>query len=575
MDDMNSKISEHKDANGFVNRVFDASSEVEKETRIMRIPEPEEGGSPGLRLPREKADVSRRPKKTGIWKILNRRKPPSGCERRPHSMILPGEASVPKLSFVDKMRSLKKLKSPSVFKGKLTKLPNAKPNNSLEEGPEEGPFCRDDSAHIYMQKNLLKNRVKRHSYAGCTKDFDYTFEEIDSISTSENMPRDLSSKQNGCKSPDGLSYTKKDHFDFSNCNNLSGHEEHYLRECPKTPHSGRKSKGADVWSYLRKISFMGKGSSHNLENSSDSELHTFDKTVDTDCASVDFECVKDYGPTPKPTGTDNKGSHFGGILRFFSSVAVTARKWRNSSRSFSPPEGEHSPLGSPRSERSAVFVHSLSLNFGNEGKTGSPAPLSLVSSDSGLCEALSPPSLMRDKSPYVILKSWKACPEPPSPNGDLNRRPSTGTDFLTFSPHNSVASIENDIGHENSECRVVQEIETQEDICLPVEECDLGNDVDFANGSISSEQKRDDDGKRSVGVTQLQKDTSSHSFGKALKPLSGPPDVSPRDPLFKAALQRCCSLPLPQISPSGPEWTGWTNFLPAEAPSPVRRGPAW
>ncbi|KAJ8276516.1 hypothetical protein COCON_G00082680 [Conger conger] len=232
MDDTSSMISDHKDANGFVNRVFDASSEVEKETRIMRIPDPEEGGGSGLRLPRDKAEVSRRPKKTGIWRILNRRKPASGSERRPHSLILPGEASVPKLSFMGKVRSLKKLKSPSVFKGKLTKL---------------------------------------------------------------------------------------------------------------------------------------------------------------------------------------------------------------------------------------------------------------------------------------------------------------------------------------------SEIGTQEDICPPEEECDLGNDV--VNGSISSNHKQDDDGKISVDIeeTELQKDTDSHSFEKALKPLCGPPDVSPRDPLFKAALQRCCSLPLPQISPSGADQTSWGHLLPAEA----------
>ncbi|XP_035288275.1 uncharacterized protein arhgef9a isoform X3 [Anguilla anguilla] len=566
MDDMNSMISDLKDANGFANRVFDASSEVEKETRIMRIPDPVEGGGPGLRLPREKVDFTRRSKKTGIWRILNRRKPPSGCERRPHSLILPGEASVPKLSFMGKVRSLKKLKSPSVFKGKLAKLSGAKPSNSLEEGPEEEPFCRVESAHIYMQQNLLKNRVKRHSYAGCTKDFDYTFEEIDSISTLDNVPRDLSSKQNGCKSQESLSYTQKDHSNFSNCNNLSGHEEHYLRDCPKTPHSGRKSKGADMWSYLRKISFMGKGSSQNLEKSSDSDFHTFDKTIDSDCASADFECVKDYTPTSKPTVTDNKGGHFGGIFRFFSNVAETARKWRNSSRSFSPPEGEHSPLGSPRSERSGVFAHSISLNSENAGKTGSPIPLSLVSSDSGLCEALSPTSLMGVSSPRVVLKSWKSCPEPPSPNGELNRCPSTGTEFSTFSPHNSVASIENDIGHENSESGGFQEIGTQEDICPPEEVCDLGNDVD--SGSVSSEQKQDDGGKRSVEIkaTQLQKDTNSHSFETALKPLSRPPDVSPRDPLLKAALQRCCSLPLPQISPSGADDTSWRRLLTAEAP---------
>ncbi|XP_036379681.1 uncharacterized protein LOC118774442 [Megalops cyprinoides] len=331
MDDVNSPISERKDANGFANKVYNVSQDVEKEMGIMRVqeleevdipgpgsgPDPSPGPSPSpcQRLAKERVDFSRKPKNTGIWKILARRKPPSGCERRPHSMILPGEASVPKLSFVDKVRSLKKLKSKS-----KAKVSNAKLNSPLGEGPEEESFCRDDSTHMYVPRNFLRNKIKRHSYAGCTKDFDYSFEDIDSISTSENEPRDLSRKQNGCKSQEGVSYAKKDHSNFSNCNNSSGHEEHGLSDCSKTPQSARKSKGADVWNYLKKISFIGKGSSHHLEKSFDSEFHTFDKTIDSDCASADFECVKDSNPTPKlpPTGIENKGSHFGGLFRFFS-----------------------------------------------------------------------------------------------------------------------------------------------------------------------------------------------------------------------------------------------------------------
>ncbi|KAG9338896.1 hypothetical protein JZ751_024286, partial [Albula glossodonta] len=565
MDDMNSSICEHKDGNGFVTTEFHVSLDVEKEAGIMRIQDPEQGDGPGpgpgpgpvpcSRLTREKVDISRRPKNTGIWKILNRRKPPPGCERRPHSMILPGEASVPKLSFVDKMRSLKKLKSPTVFKGKAAKLSNAKPNTSLEEAPEDESFCKDDSSHMYIQRNLFKSRVKRHSYAGCTKDFDYSFEEVDSVSTSENVPRDLSSKQNGCKSQENLSYTKKDHSNFSNCNNMGGHEEYYLRDCPKTPQSGRKSKGSDVWSYLRKISFIGKGSSHNLEKSFDSEFHTFDKTVDSDCASADFECIKDYSFTSKPTGVDNKGGHFGGILRFFSNVAETARKWRNSSRSFSPPEGEQIPLGSPGTQRSGGHVHSMSLNLRNEAKTTFPTPLSVLSTDSGLCETLSPTSVTGHGSPRVVLKSWKSCPEPPSPNGYLNRC-------------NYVVSIENDIGHANSESTVFHETQTQLDICLPEEECDLGNDMDSISTSLSSDQKQGDDETRTAQTeeTCLHENTRSHSFGKALKkPLSRPPDPCPLDTPFKAALQRCRSLPLPQSSPSGLDQTDWRYMLPAEA----------
>ncbi|MBN3319773.1 ARHG9 factor, partial [Atractosteus spatula] len=412
MDDINSSKSKHKDSNGFVNKVFNISLDVENTTGIMRIQEPDLCETPVVcqSVGKEKVELNRKPKNTGIWRIITRKKTPTGYGRRPHSMILPGETAVPKLSFVDKVKSFKKLKSTSVFRGKGSKNSNAKFSTILKDEQEEESHFRDPSSHIYSQRNLFRNR-------------------------------------------------------------------------------GRKSKGADVWSYLRKISFIGKGNSNLAEKSFDSELNTFDKTIDSDCASSDFECIRDPNSSPKHASADTKGNHFGGLFRWFSNVAETARKWRISSRSFSPPEEDRSPLGTHSAQRSGEFSQVISLSSKNETKIMSPTPKTVLSSDPSLCDTLSSPSLTGE-SPQVTLKSWRTCPDSPSPNGYL----SVAAEASPHSPHKLVASIENRKSHIPAESGICLEKEPESD--RTSSHNDTGNCLDSMNDFVSTKERQDQTGHR-------------------------------------------------------------------------------
>nr|XP_015206888.1 PREDICTED: rho guanine nucleotide exchange factor 9 isoform X1 [Lepisosteus oculatus]XP_015206889.1 PREDICTED: rho guanine nucleotide exchange factor 9 isoform X1 [Lepisosteus oculatus] len=495
MDDINSSNSKHKDSNGFVNKVFNISLDVENTTGIMRIQEPDLCETPVVcqGVGKEKVELNRKPKNTGIWRIITRKKNPTGYGRRPHSMILPGETVVPKLSFVDKVKSFKKLKSTSVFRGKGSK--NAKFSTILKDEQEEESHFRDPSSHVFSQRNLFRNRGKRHSYAGCTKDFDCSFEDVDITVPSENIDnenqwlRELSNHQNGFKSIEGVSYIKRTHTNFSNCNNATLLEEYSIKDCPKTFQGGRKSKGADVWSYLRKISFIGKGNSNLAEKSFDSELNTFDKTIDSDCASSDFECIRDPNSSPKHASADTKGNHFGGLFRWFSNVAETARKWRNSSRSFSPPEEGHSSLGTHSAQRSGEFSQVISLSSKNETKIMSPTPKTVLSSDPSLCDTLSSPSLIGE-SPQVTLKSWRTCPDSPSPNGYL----SVAAEASPHSPHKLVASIENRESHIPAESGICLEKEPESD--RTSSHNDTGNCLDSMNDFVSTKERQDQTGHK-------------------------------------------------------------------------------
>lgn len=497
MDHPSSPTCESSDPNGFVNRVFNVSLDVEKETGIMRVQETKPGelqaSSPSTPV-KDHPEAIRRPRSTGIWKILNRRRTASDLDRRPHSMILPGEASIPKLSFMDKVRSFKKLKTPSsVFRGKSGKLSSSKLNSSTRDEPEEdGSMCRDFPSPLYTHRNMLRNRVKRHSYAGHTTDFDVSFEDFDLTPTPENEQtpvKHMANNHNGCKTLERVTYTKRAHPNIPNCNNstLTIHEDRSVKDSPRVSVRSKRTKGSEVWSYLRRISLMGKGS--GLSDKSFDSLHTLDKTIDSDYGSVDFECIRDFQPAPKPTGADGKSSHFGGLVRFFSSMAETARKWRNSSRSFSPPDGERSPVGSPRSQRPRDFPHVTAMTSRSEDNDECLSPGSHLSLDTNLCE-VSPAKAAAGRSPQVILKSWKVYPDSP---GALSRpsNPSEGSGS-TLTPMNSartsVATIENQPRGDVTEGGSLSEAEGQSESLSPEEEVGpAGSELDSVEVSVAME----------------------------------------------------------------------------------------
>lgn len=441
--------------NGFVNQVFNVSLDVENETSSVYIQESGPGPADGqgetqaassqTRV-KDRTEVNRRSRATGgIWKILNRKKAVSELERRPHSMILPGEASIPKLSFADKVRSFKKLKSPSVFRGKTGKLPTVKFNSSLVD---EDSFCCDIGTPQQSSRGMLRNRGKRHSYAGYTAEFDCSFEDIDlSAPTDGPQPAVMGETvtHNGCKPSERVSYTKRSQNNSSNCDKTAaGCEDPSLKG---STHQGRGRRHKDVWSYLRRISLLGKANPVYSERSFDSELHSLDKTMDSDYGSVDFESVRDF-QAPPPKHSENKG-HFGGLFKFFNNVAETARKWRTTSRSFSPPEGEGTPVSSPRaSQRTVDNIHSVSLILHSEGLPKSePTPSTPVttksshtsSSDS---EAVAP--VTGERSPKVVLKGFRTCPGSQAVNG---LQTSVGTDKYIGreTNHRSTAMVENHI----------------------------------------------------------------------------------------------------------------------------------
>lgn len=514
MEQTDNPAPENNNPNGFVNRVFNVSLDVENETSSVYVQESGSGPAEGQgetqaassQTPvKDRQEVNRRPRATGgIWKILNRKKAVSEQERRPHSMILPGEASIPKLSFADKVRSFKKLKSPSVFRGKAGKLPTVKFNSSLVD---EDSFCHDIGTPQQSSRGTLRNRGKRHSYAGYTAEFDCSFEDIDlSVPTDGPQPAVTGEAvtQNGCKPSERVSYIKRGQNNSSNSDKpAAGCEDPSLKG---STHQGRGRKHRDVWSYLRRISILGKPNAVYSERSFDSELHSLDKTMDSDYGSVDFESVRDF-QAPPPKHSETKG-HFGGLYKFFHNVAETARKWRTTSRSFSPPEGEGTPVSSPRaSQRTVDNIHSVSLILHSEELPKSqPAPSSPVTTKSSHTSILDNGAVAPatgEQSPKMVLKGFRTCPGSRAVNG-LQTSEGTDTYIGRETNHRSTAIVENHMP--NSDPSKHSEEEARVELnCLCQEQ--RGNEENSRDASSDYRQTQE------VHVQSQQGDKESTSNG--------------------------------------------------------------
>ncbi|XP_049600702.1 uncharacterized protein [Syngnathus scovelli] len=496
MEQLDNPAPESNNPNGFVNRVFNVSLDVENEISSVCIKEtgsgPEEMQSEAqassLQTPvKDRQEVNRRPRATGgIWKILNRKRGVSDLEPRPHSMILLGEASIPKPSFADKVRSFKKLKSPSVFRGKAGKLSSAKLSSSLVD---EDSFCRDIGTPQQSSRGTFRHRGKRHSYAGYTGEFDCSFEDIDLSAPTEDLQCTAvpeTTVQNGCKPSERVSYSKRNHINSTNCNKAASCEEPCVKPSKSTTQgAGRRHK--DVWNYLRRISLLGKTNPVYSERSFDSELHTLDKTIDSDYGSVDLENVKDFQALP-PKNPDMKG-HFGGLFKFFNNVAETARKWRTPSRSFSPPEEAKTPINLPQVPQCTVHkVHSVSLSLHDKGLpqclNSASSPLTTKSSESIDREVPEPMT----GSAKVVFKAFRTSASG-SVNG-LQGSKSTGNHIDTTTNYRPTIR-ENHLPHSVTSTETRAEHEMNPLNCLHLGETvqeDTGNDEDSKDAPPDSQQ---------------------------------------------------------------------------------------
>ncbi|TFJ95358.1 putative proline dehydrogenase 2 [Platysternon megacephalum] len=382
--------------NGYMNKIFQANPE-DGSTETLKICDLQHCNSRGINqnAREEAARYKKKAKGNRIWNFVSRRKGPSMNNKRPQSMILLGETSETleekrKMSFMERVRSFKKLRTSSMSKNVNLRPSKAKVSCIPEEDQEDS-----DQRAVYRIKKLADSqRPFRHSYAGYIDDLDSSFEDVElnvsipEIDANENKwLRDISVRihsEDNDSNCHKMSARKSKLLNFENSKSSVITERDNQKRCPMLPEESRRGKSSDVWSYLKGISLSSKDNSKLLNQSVETNFQNLENITDNSASYFDFDsrCEENLSQ-PKKSNSEMKASHFGGVLRFFNSVAEAARKWRGSSRTFS--QGEQRPQSNFRSQRQEASSHKESLVIENENaRAFSSTGMSLRSPDSGI-----------------------------------------------------------------------------------------------------------------------------------------------------------------------------------------------
>lgn len=298
----------------------------------------------------EREDAAKSKKKAKgnrIWNFVSRRKGSSTNPKRPQSMILFGDhleilERNRKMSFMEKVRSFKKLRSSGLIK------------NASKWKASEGQEDLDQKALQRIKKLSDNQRPFRHSYAGYIEDLDSSFEDVELNS----CVLDLDTLESKWQHNVGVGGNMEDVA--NDCHKMVTQSERSPESgvapgdipgrCTTTVcHENKKRKGSEVWNYLKGISLTTKDSSklqdQSLEPSNgpdfknSPDLKSNVPTTESPPSYLDLEmrCEEDVG-RPRRLSNAAKNGHFGGVLKFFNSVAEAARKWRGSSKTFTQEE---------------------------------------------------------------------------------------------------------------------------------------------------------------------------------------------------------------------------------------------
>ncbi|XP_062440947.1 rho guanine nucleotide exchange factor 9 isoform X1 [Rhea pennata] len=437
--------------NGFANRVFQANME-EGSTDVLEICGAEHCTSSGA-VQNEREEVPRYKKKAKgnrIWNFVSRRKGPSMNNKRPQSMILLGvtsEASEEKkTSFMDRVRSLKKLRTSSMSKNVDLRASKVQ----VACAPEEDHHASGQRAVYRVKKLGDSQRPSRHSYAGYIDDLDSSFEDVElnisipEIDANENKwLRDISVRlqsEDNDSNCHKIPARKSESLNLENFKSSAITEGDNQKRCIVLPQESRRGKSSDVWSYLKGISLTSRDNSKPPDQRVETNFQNLENITDNSASYFDFDmrCEENLSQRKK-SNSATKAAHFGGVVRFFNSVAEAARKLRGSSRAFSPDEKR--PHSSYKSRRQDAASRKEALVIENENArafcTGG-APLQ--SPDSGIWDNQSSESstgkeLVRHcKNPEVSQEM--GCSALGSENDSFNE-----TSLSPFGPEPSISTL--------------------------------------------------------------------------------------------------------------------------------------
>ncbi|KAM4663418.1 rho guanine nucleotide exchange factor 9 [Discoglossus pictus] len=344
MDMINGDLNNHSVVilNGYMNKTYQACPK-EKTTDTMAICEFEACDTSGVSTQLDDTAVrfEKKAKGTRIWSFVNRRRANTGRSKRPQSMILTSEITdpKPKLSFMDKVRSFKRLRSSTLSKSSVLRNSKAKVQNL----PTEEPEVAIPNALFRTRKFTDSHRPYRHSYAGYIDDFDNSFEDVElnicisECDSNENRwLRDIAAGMNGdSELIDSQSMSSHRRHAHNNKSSTIAEGE-IQRRGLKIPPEHRRGRSSYMWNYLKGISLATKDNAKGLDKSHEHTIQNVETTTDITSSTDINKRFEDNIEQVKTSDSSSatKSKNFSGVIRFFSNVAEAARKWRGSSKSF-------------------------------------------------------------------------------------------------------------------------------------------------------------------------------------------------------------------------------------------------
>ncbi|XP_058703452.1 rho guanine nucleotide exchange factor 9 isoform X1 [Poecile atricapillus] len=437
--------------NGYANRIFQGNMEGGS-TDALEACGAEHCAS-GDAIPGEQEETHRFKKTTKgsrIWNFVRRRKGLATNKDRPQSMILLGVASevseLKKPSFMERVRSSKKGRSSRTAKN--VDLRASRVQDVCD--PEEDLHCSGQRAVYRVKKLGDGRRPSRHSYAGYIEDLDSSFEDIElnisipELDTTESKClRDISGRLHG-EDNDGnchrIAARKSESLNYEHVKSPAITEGDNQKRCAVLPQESRRGRSSDVWSYLKGISLASKDNSKLPDQRAETNFQNLENTTDHSASYFDFDtrCEENLSQRKKSNGAA-KATHFGGVVRFLTSVAEAARRLRGSSRAFSPDEKR--PQRSFRGRRQDVASPKEGLVIENESaKAFCTVGACLQSPDSGTWENLSFESLA-GKEPVQHCKTADGLKGVGSSGLDSGNDRLNETSLPPFGPEPSMAQL--------------------------------------------------------------------------------------------------------------------------------------
>ncbi|XP_074739033.1 rho guanine nucleotide exchange factor 9 isoform X1 [Strix uralensis] len=437
--------------NGYANRIFQANME-EGSTDELEVCSGEHCTSSDA-VANEQEETPRYKKMTKgnrIWNFVRRRKGLATNKGRPQSMILLGVTSevseLKKSSFMDRVRPSKK--------GKTSRMPkNVDLRTSRDQvacDPEEDHHASGQRAVYRVKKLGDSRRPSRHSYAGYIDDLDSSFEDIElNISIPEidanesKCLRDISVRlhsEDNDSNCHRIPARKSGSLNFENFKSPAVAEGDNQRRCAVLPQESRRGRSSDVWSYLKGISLTSKDNSKLPDQRAETNFQNLENITDHSTSYFDFDmrCEENLSQRKK-SNSATKATHFGGVVRFFTSVAEAARRLRGSSRAFSPDEKR--PQRSFRSWRQDDTSHKEGLVIENESaRAFCTVGACLQSPDSGTWDNLSFESLV-GKEPMQHCKTTEASQDIGSSALDSENDRFNETSLFPFGPEPSISHL--------------------------------------------------------------------------------------------------------------------------------------